>query len=550
MRGDDLGCQHARSNRPTNRVALFFVLIAFTLGCVDSFDLGVGAFEIDQEGAILWTHVTTTDPKVSRVGVFVEVATDADFTDVVRFRSAITKDVVDFTVRAKIRGLEPATRYYYRFSALRGLHSGFLHSRVGSFTTAPLPSSSEPVRFVISGDSNLGYTSREGFDFHVLSAAAAESPTPDFFVYFGDTIYADSGVLPSGDAQTLDEYREVHRLTRADPHLQNLLAATGTFTGWDDHEVRNDYDGETVDPAQFEAGARAFFEYLPVRSHPGSAPFRTDRSIRWGRDVELFFLDGRQFRSQEFFCNPDPIEDGPESEFSLFSPFQEDEAIVFALDPALAPLTDPILKPSDPDCVADLLAAPGRTILGAEQLARLKQALVDSDATFKIIINNTPIATLFVTPYDRWDGYLVEQQELLSFIAANLDPTRTLVLTTDFHTNMAIQRPELTEVIVGPIGQTTFRTSVTALLPPPLDALPDLALALFDTIVDVANGGLPPLQSAVLGVEHDAFGYAVIDVFEVAGETRLQLTARGNRNYAAGANDPADVEDLFTLVMP
>ena len=25
-----------------------------------------------------------------------------------------------------------------------------------------------------------------------------------------------------------------------DPHMQALLAATGTFSGWDDHEVRND----------------------------------------------------------------------------------------------------------------------------------------------------------------------------------------------------------------------------------------------------------------------------------------------------------------------
>jgi hypothetical protein len=54
----------------------------------------------------------------------------------------------------------------------------------------------------------------------------------------------------------------------------------------------------------------------------------------------------------------------------------------------------------------------------------------------------------------------------------------------------------------------------------------------------------------LLGVEHDAFSYAVVDVFDDAGETRLRVTARGDRDYAAGANDPADVEDLFTIVMP
>jgi phosphodiesterase/alkaline phosphatase D-like protein len=61
-------------------------------------------------------------------------------------------------------------------------------------------------------------------------------------------------------------------------------------------------------------------------------------------------------------------------------------------------------------------------MLGAAQLAALQQALLDSDATFKIIINNVPLSSIFVTPYDRWEGYLAERQSLLDFIAANLDP--------------------------------------------------------------------------------------------------------------------------------
>jgi hypothetical protein len=297
---------------------------------------------------------------------------------------------------------------------------------------------------VVSGDSNLGYTRPRGLDFHVLSAAAAEDP--DFFVYFGDTIYADSGVLPGGSAFALDEYREVHRLTRADPHLQDLLGSTATFSGWDDHEVRNDYDGETVDPVQFENGAQAFFEYLPLRKNPTGPAYRIDRSVRFGQHVELFFLDGRQFRSAEKFCNPDPIPDGPETMDTLFSPFVEDEVLVVQVDPVLGPLAAQLLLlPSDPDCVTDVLEDPSRTILGADQMAALQQALLDSTATFKILINNTPISKVFVSPYDRWEGYAADQHELLDFVAANLDPSRTLVLTTDFHTNMAIQRPELTD---------------------------------------------------------------------------------------------------------
>jgi phosphodiesterase/alkaline phosphatase D-like protein len=523
------------------------VLVGGTLGmgpCAGEFDLGVGAFEIGQDRAILWTRVVPVDPGRRSVTVRLEVARDAAFTDIVRRQLATARDQHDFTLRVLLTGLSPATEYHYRFYS-PGTDE---FSQAGSFRTAPTDDDDSPVRFVVSGDSNIGYVTPRGLDFHVLTAAAADDP--DFFVFFGDTIYADSGILPGGvSAFTLDEYREVHRLTRADPHMQTLLAATGTFAGWDDHEVRNDYDGETVDPVQFENGARAFFEYLPLRKNPTGPPYHTYRSVRWGQHIELFFLDGRQFRSQEQFCNPDPIPDGPETPDTLFSPFVEDEQLVVQVDPILGPIAAQVLlTPSDPDCVNALLADPDRSLLGAAQLAELKQALLASTATFKIIVNDVPLSALLVTPYDRWDGYLADQQDLLAFIAANFDPDEVLVLTTDFHTNLAIARPELTEVIVGPIGQTTFAQSVLGILgglglPPNL--LP-VFLGLFDGVVDLANGG----PGAILGSAPDAFSYGLVEVFEDAGGPRLRFTARGDPDYLLGANDPGDVVDLFSFEIP
>jgi phosphodiesterase/alkaline phosphatase D-like protein len=521
--------------------ASLLFLVGLGMGpCSAEFDLGVGAFEVGSDSVILWTRAVPENPEAKSIVVWCEVATDPAFQQIVRFRAvpALSKD--DFTARLHVGGLQPSSQYYYRFVTGNGT------SPIGSFRTAPDPAADADVRFVISGDSNLGYTAPRGLDFHVLSAAAAEDP--DFFVYFGDTIYADSGILPTGDAFTLDEYREVHRLTRGDPHLQALLAATGTYSGWDDHEVRNDYAGETVDPLQFENGARAFFEYLPLRVNAAGPPYRIDRTVRWGKHVELFFLDGRQFRSEERFCNPSPIPDGPETPDTLFSPFVEDEQLVVQVDPVFGPLAAQLLLlPSDPDCVVDELERPDRTLLGLGQLEALKQALLASDATFKIVVNNVPLSALFVSPYDRWEGYLAERQELLDFIAANLEPDRTLVLTTDFHTNLAIQRPELTEVVVGPIGQTTFGQSVagilaTAGLPPTL--LP-IFLQLFDGVVDLGNGA-----GSVIGSAPDAFSYAVVEVGDGPGGPTLTVTARGNPDYMAGANDPSDVVDLFTVQMP
>ncbi len=537
----------ARLARKLSQASLAVLVTVGLAGCGAEFDLDVGAFEAGQTDVILWTHVVPPDPNQTFVPLNVKVATDPDFNDIVAVKPAFAFASNDFTVRRRIRHLTPGTRYYYRFK------TGKISSRVGSFKTVPEETDTSPLRFVISGDSNQGYMNREGYNFFVMSAAAEDDP--DFFVYFGDTIYADSGVLETGDAVTLDEYREVHKRTRADQHLRTLIASTGTYSGWDDHEVRNDYDGETVDPAQFAAGARAFFEYLPLRLYPSVGPYVTHRSVRWGQHAELFFIDGRQYRTTELFCN-ETSPDGPEAPDVLFSPSNLDEFFATFLDPVIGPLaSNLLLTPSDPDCVSTLLADPTRSLLGTDQLASLKAALLASDATFKIIINDVPISSILVTPYDRWEGYEAERQDLLDFIAANLDPDHVLVLATDFHTNMAIKRPELTEVIVGPIGQTTFATAVQSLLPPNLASFIDVVLALFDDVVDVANQPLPLTGINAMGIvqasEHDAFSYAVVDVFEDEfGEPKLQVTVRGDTSYALGANDPNLVEDLFTIEMP
>ncbi len=519
---------------------LLLLLLAARPSGVD-FDLSVAAFEIGPDRALLWTHVVPAAP-MSAVPLLAEISTDASFERGVRRTGAVARSAHDFTVRATVGHLEPSTRYHYRF---RSVGPASRTSPVGTFVTAPLPDEVAPLRFVISGDSNLGYTRPRNLDFYVLSAAAEEDA--DVFVYFGDTIYADSGVLPGGaHAVTLAEYRAVHRMTRADPHLQRLLSSTGTYTGWDDHEVRNDYAGETIEPERFAAGAQAFFEYLPLRRRVLGRDFRTHRTVRWGRDVEFFLVDGRQFRSAEQFCN-ETLPDGPSGPDTLFAPFSlDDEIAAVLLPPSLFEAAAGLLLPNDPECIEQRLADPDRTLLGREQLEELKRNLLASNATFKIIVNNTPISTLLFSPYDRWEGYLAERQELLDFIAEHLDPRRTLVLTTDFHTNLALQRDELTEVIVGPIGQSTFGSAVLGLLPPDLAPQGPLVLTFLQAILDRANG-----TGSVKGSEPDAFSYAVVDVFrDDTDEPRLRLTVRGDTSYAEGANDPARVRDLFTVEMP
>ena len=57
--------------------------------CASEFDLGVGAFEVGQTRAILWTHTVPEDPERRSVTVRLEVATDENFAQLVRSQATM-----------------------------------------------------------------------------------------------------------------------------------------------------------------------------------------------------------------------------------------------------------------------------------------------------------------------------------------------------------------------------------------------------------------------------------------------------------------------------
>ena len=52
-------------------------------------------------------------------------------------------------------------------------------------------------------------------------------------------------------------------------------------------------------------------------------------------------------------------------------------------------------------------------MLGKRQLTRFLRDVRRSTATFKVIVNETPLMQLFALPYDRWDGYAPERQRVV-----------------------------------------------------------------------------------------------------------------------------------------
>jgi alkaline phosphatase D len=183
----------------------------------------------------------------------------------------------DATALISLDELRPATRYYYR-----AVIAGKMPGPIASFLTAPRADDTAKVTFCFSGDTRDSYK-----PFTVMEAVQAQRP--DFFLYLGDTIYADI----NGRARSLEEFWAKYRRNRDDAATQSCFCETSVYAVWDDHEVVNDYG-----PDHFLApiGRKAFLDYWPIRRRRDESE-RVYRSFRWGQAAEIFLLDARQYRN-------------------------------------------------------------------------------------------------------------------------------------------------------------------------------------------------------------------------------------------------------------
>jgi alkaline phosphatase D len=336
------------------------------------FTYGVAAGEVTSTSALLWTRA----PRAGKVGL--ELAASPA-------RSVATptaRAANDLTVVVAVTSLRPAASYTYRF------RQGKAASAVGHFRTAPAPTAGQTVRFAITGDADAtpGRNGRPAYNgFQVYGRMAAERN--DFNVNLGDTIYSDSEVAGAKPALTRRAKWAKYRENLSLAPLRTLRASAAMYSHWDDHEFVNDFSRAEHGNALYTAGARAFTDYAPVRTGADGLY----RTFRWGKHLELFFLDERSFRSAKSSaggtCNvggaPDLAPTAPPAVRQSFT----------LLVPSLA---QPV-----PQACLNRIADPTRTMLGARQLTRFLRDVRRSRATFKVIVNETPLMQLFALPYDR-----------------------------------------------------------------------------------------------------------------------------------------------------
>lgn len=266
---------------------------------------GIASGDPLQDRVMIWTRVTPQDTDQSDIEIRWDVASDAEFNDLLHDGSFTTGADRDFTLKVDVLNLLPGQTYYYRF------HCAESTSPTGSMRTLPA-ASIDQVRLAVLSCSNFpaGY-------FHVY-AEAARIEQLDAVVHLGDYIYeyAAGGYasedadalgrqLPAdntGELLTLTDYRRRYALYRTDPDLQHLHASVPWILVWDDHEIANDTwregaenhnEGEGDFTERKLAALQAYFEWQPIRPASEHDEETLYRRFDFADLVSLHMLDTR-----------------------------------------------------------------------------------------------------------------------------------------------------------------------------------------------------------------------------------------------------------------
>src|ERR687895_76076 len=322
---------------------------------------------------------------------------------------------------------------------------------IGTFRTAPsrnMVSNSSDISFVWSADLGGQNYCRNANDGGYSIFKSMQSLNPDFFIANGDMIYADGACPaqgptflnttnnqtitwtniagdfksiadPSVDWNNTTEVRSIFlehwKYNRNDTYFKEFLSNVSMYSQWDDHEIINDFGFKwpywnlfSVDregyPNIVSEGRNAFLYYSPLDSSDSSNYTANDpekrihRSFNWGKDLDLFIIDARSYRSQNH--------------------------------------------------IADTQHS-NKTMLGDKQLEWLKQELFNSNTTWKVISSDIPISIPTASNasilgrdgwangnetynYSYYTGFERELRELLGFIDEQ-NIKDVVFITTDVH---------------------------------------------------------------------------------------------------------------------
>ncbi len=248
----------------------------------------------------------------------------------------------------------------------------------------------------------------------------------DFNIDFGDTIYSDPEVPGVTTATTVQQKWSMYLKKLALPNMKSIRSTTGLYNHWDDHEFINDFSIPENGRPLYDRSVKAFRDFEPVTFSADRGIYRT---VRWGKNLQLYFLDERSFRSGKASANhvcdnprhrpAGPGADGAGERPHGFSRRWSPPSPSRSRRPARTRST-----------------APAEASSADAQLNRFVNDVKSSNARWKVVMNETPIQQFYALPYDRWEGYATERVRLLRALqTANVN--HLVFLTTDTHAALA-----------------------------------------------------------------------------------------------------------------
>ncbi|MDA1013401.1 MAG: alkaline phosphatase D family protein [Planctomycetota bacterium] len=262
--------------------------------------------------------------------VRVAYSTDESFRASVVSNWETVKPDHDFVHQFRLNGLRGGTKYFLKVEARDNGDAPTSAASTGSFNTPAESNQWQDVSFsVVTGQSYWDLDDPAGY--HIYPAM--QKLGLHFIVPTGDTVYLDSEA-PRARTVELARYhwQRMYSLPR---HVEFHRHVPGYWEK-DDHDAwANDcwptMSAPWMNPLTFKEGLAVFREQVPM----GDLTFRT---IRWGKGLQIWMVEGRDFRS------PNNAPDGP-----------------------------------------------NKLIWGKKQREWLKRTVLASDADFRVLISPTPI---------------------------------------------------------------------------------------------------------------------------------------------------------------
>lgn len=329
---------------------LLLLLLNLSTPAIAQLSIGQGimAGEVTQNSAILQSRLTKgtqlvkNDLKGQSGWAQFEISTSPDFADAINtgWRETFAQD--DYIIKAQVDLLMSDTQYYYRLIYGHNTQNT-KRSKTGTFRTLPKAEITKPMRFVVvtgmsyhqfyKGEKAYrGPDKSQGYP----AFGTIKELKPNYFIGAGGNVYYDHPSKPA--TETAAQMREKWHQQFSQPRLIALLNDVPTYWLKDDHDYRFD----DADPADdrlptHDTGVAIFKEQVPVIT-PGQKSAPTYRTYRFGKLVQIWFTESRDYRS------PNKMPDGPQ-----------------------------------------------KSLWGTEQKEWLKRTLSESDAPIKILVSPTPL---------------------------------------------------------------------------------------------------------------------------------------------------------------